>query len=151
MEKEIKQFWQDIIYKNGKIDEKQVMKELADFYFVMQEVPKVYCAITGGSLSKINYPSEVILGQSKALNSFVLIKCANSPKTIIPLGDTFFIEIRSVSKNSNIIELKTRGMNKPVSYNSVTRPKFIKKTTTAPKKEVKKIEVTQQVDKKLAW
>jgi len=63
MEKEIKQFWQDIIYKNGKIDEKQVMKELADFYFVMQEVPKVYCAITGGSLSKINYPSEVILGE----------------------------------------------------------------------------------------
>jgi len=56
-----KEFWKDIIYKNGKLDEKQVMKELADFYFLIKEVPKVYCEITGGLLSKLNYPASVIL------------------------------------------------------------------------------------------
>lgn len=55
------EFWKDIIYKNGKIDEEQVMKELSDFSYVMNEVPKVYEEITGGILSKIMYPAEVVL------------------------------------------------------------------------------------------
>ena len=55
--------WKQIIYKNGKINEEQVMKELADFSFVMKEVPKVYCEITGGFLSKIMYPAEVVLAE----------------------------------------------------------------------------------------
>jgi len=61
MKTKIKQFWKDIIYKDGKLDEEQVMKELADFYFIMQEVPKVYCEITGGLLSKLKYPAEVVI------------------------------------------------------------------------------------------
>ncbi len=60
---EAKQFWQDIIYKNGKIDEKQLMKELEDYYFIINEVPKVYCEITGGLLSKLKYPAEVVLSE----------------------------------------------------------------------------------------
>ena len=61
MKTKIKQFWKDIIYKDGKLDEEQVMKELADFYFIMQEVPKVYCEITGGLLSELKYPAEVVI------------------------------------------------------------------------------------------
>ncbi len=57
------EFWKDIVYKNGKLNEKQVMKELADFYFLIKEVPKIYCEITGGLLSKLNYPAEVILAE----------------------------------------------------------------------------------------
>jgi len=56
-------FWRDIIYKNGKLDEEQVLKELFDYYFVMQQVPKVYCAITNGQLSKLMYKAETIIAK----------------------------------------------------------------------------------------
>ena len=58
-----KEDWKKIIYKNGKIDEEQVMKELEDYGFLLEEVPKVYCEITGGLLSKLNYKSEVVLAE----------------------------------------------------------------------------------------
>lgn len=57
------QDWKDIIYKDGKIDEEQVMKELEDYGFILEEVPKVYCEITGGLLSKPNYKAEVVLAE----------------------------------------------------------------------------------------
>jgi len=60
---EVKSFWKNIVYQDGKINEEQVMKELSDYYFVMHEVPKVYCEITGGLLSKIMYPAEIILSE----------------------------------------------------------------------------------------
>ena len=63
MNKEIIQFWKPLIYTNGKIDEKKVMNELADFYFIMKEVPKVYLEITGGLLSKLKYPAETVLSE----------------------------------------------------------------------------------------
>ena len=66
--KEVKDFWEPIIYKNGKIDEEQVLKELSDFYFIMQEVPKVYCEITGGTLSKLMYKAENVLTYFEDLN-----------------------------------------------------------------------------------
>ena len=49
-------FWKDIVENpDGTINKKQLMRELSDFTFVMDEVPKVYDEITGGMLSKINY------------------------------------------------------------------------------------------------
>ena len=63
IDKEVVAYWEDIIYKDGKLDEEQVMKELSDFYFAMMEVPKVYCDITGGLLSKIMYPANVVLAE----------------------------------------------------------------------------------------
>ena len=71
-------FWKDIIYiksgKNkGKLNEKQVLKELSDYYFVMQEVPKVFCHITNNAMSKINYyASEVISVVDDVLNHLIL-------------------------------------------------------------------------------
>jgi len=59
--KEAKDFWKGIIYKDGKLDEEQVLKELTDYYFVMQQVPKVYCHITSGKLSKLMYNAETII------------------------------------------------------------------------------------------
>ena len=61
MDKEIIKFWKGIIYKNGKLDKEQVMKELADYYFMLNEVPKVYMGVTDGLLSKTNYSANVIL------------------------------------------------------------------------------------------
>lgn len=48
-------FWKGIIYKDGKIDEKQVLLELADHYFMLEQIPIVYCHATGGLLSEQMY------------------------------------------------------------------------------------------------
>ncbi len=55
-------FWKEIICdNNGNIDIEQVKKELCDYYKILQEVPKVYCEITGGLLSKPLYDAETVL------------------------------------------------------------------------------------------
>lgn len=59
---EIKETW-EWLYKNGKLDEEEVLKEISDYDFILEEVPKVYCEITGGSLIKLMYPAEVVLGE----------------------------------------------------------------------------------------
>ncbi|MFA5048948.1 MAG: hypothetical protein WC516_08045 [Patescibacteria group bacterium] len=63
--KDSDEFWEPIIYKDGKIDEEQVLKELADFYFMMEQVPKVYDTITNGLLSKPLYKAEVVIGKAQ--------------------------------------------------------------------------------------
>lgn len=56
------EFWEPIICdKNGNIDVEQLKKELCDYYFVIKEVPKVYCEVTGGTLSKILYDSNTVI------------------------------------------------------------------------------------------
>ena len=64
--KESNKFWKDIIYfksgKNkGKINEKQVLRELSDWYYVMDQIPKVYCHITGSRLSKVMYSADTVI------------------------------------------------------------------------------------------
>ena len=53
--------WEDIIYKNEKIDEEQVFKELKDYAFLMEQASKVYSYVTGGKLRKTNYKAETII------------------------------------------------------------------------------------------
>lgn len=67
------EFWSPILVDDqGDIDLDQVKKELFDFWQVMQEVPKVYCHITGNQVSKILTKSEVVI--SLADDSYA--KCA---------------------------------------------------------------------------
>ena len=67
-EEESDKFWKDLIYTKGKIDEKKVLNELSDFYYIMQQVPQVYVAITGGLLSKLMYPAETVIGEFEEHN-----------------------------------------------------------------------------------
>lgn len=55
-------FWKEIIIKDGKVDLDQVKRELFDYHAIMEEVPKVYCEITGNKLSYPNYTAEAVLG-----------------------------------------------------------------------------------------
>ena len=55
------EFWSDIVMKDGQLDVNQIKLELLDYYRAMQEVPKVYCEITGGLLSKILYPADTVI------------------------------------------------------------------------------------------
>ena len=54
-------FWKEIIYKDGKLDIKQILKELDDYFFILEEVPKVYLTVTNGILSKPNYYASTII------------------------------------------------------------------------------------------
>lgn len=52
---EHREFWKGIIYKDGKIDEEQVMKELSDFSDFMDRFGSLLCEVTGNRMSKLNY------------------------------------------------------------------------------------------------
>jgi hypothetical protein len=55
-------FWKPIVTTpDGQINLDQLKKELADFSFVMDEVPKVYCHITGSRMSYITYYAEDVI------------------------------------------------------------------------------------------
>ncbi len=56
------EFWKDICtHSDGTIDLEAIKKELFDFHFVIQQVPKVYSHITGGQFSKVNYYAEDVI------------------------------------------------------------------------------------------
>ncbi len=56
------EFWAPICTKaDGSLNLEQVKKELSDFHYVMQQVPKVYSHITGNLLSKIMYEARIVI------------------------------------------------------------------------------------------
>jgi len=62
IEKNYNEFWKEIIEDGkGNINKKQLMKELHTYSFILNEVPKVYCEITNGSLSYPNYKAESVI------------------------------------------------------------------------------------------
>lgn len=66
-EKNYNEFWKKILeLPDGSIDKEQLKKELADFSWVLKQVPKVYDEVTGGLLSYATYPAETVLQAYKA-------------------------------------------------------------------------------------
>lgn len=64
-EEEWEAFWKGIVTnEDGTINLEQVKKELADFSFVMEQVPKVYCHITGSKMSKVMYHADTVISVS---------------------------------------------------------------------------------------
>ena len=62
VERIYQEFWKDVICnEDGSINIDAVKCELADCYRMYQEVPTVYCEVTGGMLSKPLYKAETVL------------------------------------------------------------------------------------------
>lgn len=60
-----KKFWDKIIRNpDGTLNEEQLYKELHDYSFVLDQVPTVYCHITGNTLSKVNYHADVVTSKA---------------------------------------------------------------------------------------
>ena len=54
-------FWKGIVEKDGVLDIEAVKNELSDYEFILSQVPKVYCEVSGGMISKPNtYAYEVL-------------------------------------------------------------------------------------------
>ena len=62
VEQVYQEFWKDIICnEDGSINIEQLKKELHDYSRVLDNVPAVYCEVTGGLLSYPTYKSETVL------------------------------------------------------------------------------------------
>jgi len=61
VQKDYEEYWKDIIEKDGVVDMEQVKKELSDFRYIIEQLPKVYMHITNGILSKHMYSAETII------------------------------------------------------------------------------------------
>jgi len=104
-------FWKDIVEKNGKLDKKQVKKEISDYKFLLDEVPIVYHEITG-CLSKTNYTADTILSlhrekfykidDVKDDILYIIEKCdGESKEKLIKSIEEYFGVFRIKSKNQN--------------------------------------------------
>lgn len=60
-DKEFLEFWKPLLQTNGKWDEKKIKNELSDLVFIYEQVDEVYCALTGGKLSKPMYYANTII------------------------------------------------------------------------------------------
>lgn len=55
------EYWKDLVETDGQLDKDKVMRELSDYRFMLEQVPKVYCHVSGNRISKPNtYAFEVI-------------------------------------------------------------------------------------------
>jgi hypothetical protein len=69
-------FWKEIVEnEDGTINIEQVKKELSDYYFLLQQVPAVYSAVTNGTLSKTTYNAETVITEYEdCLNENYIMK-----------------------------------------------------------------------------
>jgi hypothetical protein len=72
-------FWKEVVEnEDGTLNKDQVMRELSDYFFVLDNVPKVYSHVTGGLLSKPNYEAgTVIAAADEQFEKDVLIRIAD--------------------------------------------------------------------------
>lgn len=59
--KESNEFWESVFSEDYPFNKENAYKELSDFYFILEQVPKVYCAVTGDRLSKPMYPAKIVI------------------------------------------------------------------------------------------
>ena len=112
-EKIFNEFWKDIVCNpDGSLNVEQVKKELADFNFIMDQIPKVYCHVTGDTLSKpMYYADSVIKCADDHLNDQIenankeLIKEISEEVESICIAYEISDFVRSVIKQS-ILKLK---------------------------------------------
>lgn len=56
------EFWRDIVENpGGEFNKDQFMRELADYHHLLENVPKVYSEVTGGTLSKLGYDAQTVI------------------------------------------------------------------------------------------
>lgn len=56
-----REFWARIVENDDQLDVEKVARELADYKYLLDNVPKVYAHATGGKLSKPFYAPEQVI------------------------------------------------------------------------------------------
>lgn len=65
------------------VDDAAVKRELTDYHFLLEQVPRVYEAVTGGLLSKTNYRAETVIN---AFNDHVDVLVTERVQKDVPAG-----------------------------------------------------------------
>ncbi len=62
-EKAAGEFWRGVFSDEDCVGttREKIERELHDYYFVMEQVPEVYCHVTGNMLSKCNYYASCVI------------------------------------------------------------------------------------------
>lgn len=55
------EFWRPLVVVDGRLDPGQVAAELHDYHQVIEAVPTIFMAVTGGRLSYPHYPASSVL------------------------------------------------------------------------------------------
>lgn len=70
-----REYWRDIIYTpDGALDEDAVLRELIDYKFILEQVPLVYDALTGGLLSKPTYYARDVISAAETYTEGVIVE-----------------------------------------------------------------------------
>ena len=82
-------WWRDIIYKDDgtTIDEEQVMRELHDYSFLMEQAGIVYCDITDGLLSKTTYYARDVLQTHEQVVAKLIHTCVQAALDRVEAGE----------------------------------------------------------------
>ena len=59
-------FWRDLVETDGQLDRDKVARELADYHFIIQQLPLVYEHVTGGRMSKHMYFANDVIREADA-------------------------------------------------------------------------------------
>ncbi len=58
-------FWKELVENDdGTLNMDSVMKELADYKFLLDQIPLIYDHVTGGLLSKVGYHAHTVISAS---------------------------------------------------------------------------------------
>jgi len=63
VEKNFREFWKPIIFKNGKLNMAQLKRELFDYSSLIRSVSIVYDSVTGGRISKPNTSADAVISE----------------------------------------------------------------------------------------
>lgn len=99
LRKESNEFWDDVFSCDYPFNKENVYKELSDFYFLMEQIPEIYCTVTGGKLSKTMYNSKTII---EAYEEYLNKTCEEHTKEKL----TYLLEeIEECNDKNEIIDL----------------------------------------------
>lgn len=95
--KDYDEFWKEIVENpDGTLSKDKVMRELADYRFLMEQAAKVYCHVTRGRVSKTNTFSTPIIQTHDELCSEDEEEARADERTILRQKVTAFLEVMGV-------------------------------------------------------
>ncbi len=91
-------YWKDLVEKGGVLDKDAVMRELSDYEFMLDQVPIVYCEVTGNRISKPNTYAFEVINQFNELYE-------NKEITKSDIGD--ILELETLTAEEKLEEIKS--------------------------------------------
>lgn len=77
-----KEFWKDLVEKDGAVNMDALMRELHDYRTLMHNATAVYCHVTGNRISKLNTASDAVISVADDVASERLNEALQDGRTI---------------------------------------------------------------------